>query len=109
MHMPLKWEFPGGKIDRGETPAACLKRELTEEMGIRIETGRALSAVSHRYRDFSVKLYPYICAIAGGEIVLHEHRAVAWLKPEDLAALDWAEADYPVIEEYLKVSSSAAP
>lgn len=104
MSMPLKWEFPGGKIDRGETPEQCLIRELQEELGVRIEVGRALSMAAHDYADFSVRLYPYICRILSGDIRLHEHKEIAWLRPEELTALDWAEADYPVIAEYLKES-----
>lgn len=102
MSLPLKWEFPGGKIDAGETPQACLKRELIEELGIRINIVRPLSTSTHTYQSFTVTLYPYVCSIESGELVLHEHAAVKWCKPEKLALLDWAEADGPVIEEYLE-------
>jgi 8-oxo-dGTP diphosphatase len=101
MSLPLRWEFPGGKIHAGETAEACLRRELVEEMAIQIEVGESLPASTHTYPTFTVTLQPFICAIQSGEIVLHEHAAIAWLPAERLHTLDWAEADLPVIESYL--------
>jgi 8-oxo-dGTP diphosphatase len=101
MSLPLKWEFPGGKIDPGETPEECLRRELVEELGIQVAVGKRLLASTHHYPTFTVTLYPYVCTIAAGEPVLHEHAAIAWLAPEHLPSLDWAEADWPVIDAYL--------
>jgi 8-oxo-dGTP diphosphatase len=100
MSLPLKWEFPGGKIDPGESPEQCLKRELMEELGITIAVGPALKPATHSYPTFTVTLYPFICAIETGEITLHEHAAIAWLPPEELFSLDWAEADGPILAEY---------
>jgi len=100
MNMPLKWEFPGGKIDPGESAEQCLQRELVEEMGIQVQIGRSLLVHTHHYPSFTVTLYPYVCAILSGEIVLHEHAAVVWLSPDELHTLDWAEADLPVIAAY---------
>lgn len=99
--MALKWEFPGGKIESGESVADCVRRELWEEMGIRVAVKSALPSHTHHYPDFSVTLYPVVCTIISGEIVLHEHAAMRWLPPEDLRDLDWAEADFPVIDSYL--------
>ena len=101
MSLPLKWEFPGGKINLGESPEECLRRELIEELGIQIAVGKSLPATTHHYSTFSVTLYPYVCTIETGEIVLHEHAAIAWLPSDKLHRLDWAEADLPVIESYL--------
>lgn len=106
MSMPLKWEFPGGKIDEGEAPEECLKRELLEELGIEAAVGQSLQQTTHQYSSFSVTLYPFICRIISGEITLHEHRAMVWLPKEELKNLDWAEADLPVIEAYLDSSLS---
>ena len=100
MSLPLKWEFPGGKINDGESPQECLKRELAEELGIGVTIGAPLTVSTHHYPAFSVTLYPFICSIASGEIVLHEHAAMAWVLPEEMHKLDWADADWPVIEEY---------
>lgn len=100
MSLPLKWEFPGGKIDHGESPQECLKRELREELGIEASVGQARPVITHDYPAFSVTLYPFMCEITSGIIVLHEHRAMVWLPVEELQTLDWAEADLPIISEY---------
>jgi 8-oxo-dGTP diphosphatase len=100
MSMPLKWEFPGGKIHAGEHPAACLKREVLEELDLEIDVGRALDPVTHHYPAFIVTLYPFVCTIQAGEMKLHEHKAFTWLPPERLHELDWAEADPPIIQSY---------
>lgn len=101
MSLPLKWEFPGGKIDQGETPEECLRRELVEELGICVHVGKQLPVSEHQYSAFAVTLHPFICTIESGNIVLHEHSAATWLPPSDLHILDWAEADIPVIASYL--------
>lgn len=102
MSLPLKWEFPGGKINNGESPEECLKRELSEELGIEVAVGLSLPPATHHYPTFTVTLYPFICTIVAGEITLHEHAAIAWLPPGELHTLDWAGADLPVIEIYRK-------
>jgi len=101
MSLPLKWEFPGGKIEPGETAQECLHRELMEEMGISVHVGQQLPDSSHCYGDFAITLYPFICTLEEGYITLHEHKAVKWIGPEYLMDLDWAEADYPIIAAYL--------
>lgn len=100
MNLPLKWEFPGGKMEPGEGREECLKRELVEEMGVEIEVGRALTPATHHYPTFTVTLYPYVCSIVSGEITLHEHSAISWLPAPRMLELDWADADLPVIAEY---------
>ena len=100
MSIPLKWEFPGGKLEAGESPEECLRRELVEEMGVIIAVGRPLPQHTHSYDTFTVTLYPFICTIESETITLHEHAAMAWLPPHELHTLDWAEADWPVLEEY---------
>lgn len=101
MTLPLKWEFPGGKIEAGETPVECLHRELHEEMAVSIFIGRALLPQTHRYPDFIVTLYPYVCQLATAEIELREHAAMRWLGPAEIMSIDWAAADLPVIADYL--------
>lgn len=97
MSLPLKWEFPGGKIEAGETPADCLSRELHEELGIAVTIGEALATTTHNYEDFTVTLYPFICSMIEGTITLHEHKAFRWTKPQQMLELDWAAADLPII------------
>lgn len=101
MSLPLKWEFPGGKIDQGESPEECLRREIAEEMNIQVEIDCSLSPSTHNYPAFSITLYPFVCSIENGEIALAEHSAIAWLLPGQLYTLDWAEADIPVVKTYL--------
>lgn len=101
MSMPLKWEFPGGKIHEYESPEECLVRELIEELNVKVAIKYSLTPVTWDYAKFSVTLHPFVCAITEGDIILHEHKAVTWLAPSELPSLDWAEADFPVISEYL--------
>lgn len=100
MSLALKWEFPGGKIEAGETAQECLTRELMEEMGITVYIGRQIPASSHHYHDFTITLYPFICTLDKGNITLHEHKTITWIEPENMLELDWAEADLPVIAAY---------
>lgn len=110
MNMPLKWEFPGGKIKQGETKEACLKREIMEELGIIISIVRPFAPHTHDYHEARVTLYPFLCRIESGVISLSEHSEVAWLKPDELLTLDWAEADIPIAENYiLKLKKTALP
>ena len=103
MSMPLKWEFPGGKIHDGETSEGCLVRELLEELNVTVTVRRPLKPVTYEYPDFSVTLHPFVCAITEGEIVLHEHKAIKWLSPRELASLHLGEAAFPLGFEYLSL------
>jgi len=102
MNLPLKWEFPGGKLEAGESAQECLQRELAEELGVTIAVGRQLPRQTHSYDTFTVPLYPFVCSLGSDAITLHEHAAIAWLSPGELHTLDWAEADWPVLGEYLR-------
>ncbi len=102
MNMPLKWEFPGGKIQVQESPATCLQREIREELGVEIRILTALQPSDWSYPDFTITLHPFVCRLNGGVLRLTEHRAVCWLSPEELPTLDWAEADVPVLQDYLR-------
>ena len=104
MTLPLKWEFPGGKIEAGESPEECLIRELKEELGVSVLVGIALSTATYCYPDFTVTLHPFICQLAGGIITPHEHNALKWTEPEQMPELDWAAADLPVVHEYIAMT-----
>lgn len=109
MSLPLKWEFPGGKIEAGEAPADCLCRELQEELGISVSIGEQLPTATHDYDDFTVTLYPFICSMIKGTITLHEHKEVRWTEPGQIPELDWAAADLPIIAAYLARPATLVP
>ena len=108
MTLPLKWEFPGGKIEAGESPEECLIRELMEELGITVLVCAALSPSTHGYPDFTVTLYPFTCRLAGGVVTMHEHHALQWIEPQRMEELDWAAADLPVISAYRAAAANGS-
>jgi 8-oxo-dGTP diphosphatase len=99
-HLGGKWEFPGGKLEPGEDPATALIRELEEELGILVETGTALTPVVWDYGRGPIRLHPLLCHIRSGTPHPHEHSEIRWCAPDDLATLDWAEADVPILAEW---------
>lgn len=99
MKMPGKWEFPGGKIQNNETPEVALHRELLEELAIQVQIIRPLIPVVHHYPEFSIELIPFLVNITEGEITLLEHDAQLLGTPTELAQLNWAEADLPVLKQ----------
>lgn len=101
-HLGGLWEFPGGKVDAGETPQIALARELMEELGIKVEVGDALEAVIWNYERGPIRLQPYFCRILEGEPAAIEHEQLLWCAAEDFAALLWADADLPVLEQLRK-------
>ena len=101
MPLPLKWEFPGGKIETGETAEECLIREIKEELNIEIEITGSLSPNDHQYPNKLIRLIPFICRQTGGDLALKEHAEYKWLDDKDLLDLDWAEADIPIVKQYL--------
>ena len=103
MKHPLKWEFPGGKVEDGEDLETCLQREIKEELGVELQVIEKLPSNLHSYTPAkSIKLIPFRCRMKACEIVLKEHEQILWLEKEHLKNLDWAEADVPVVEYYLK-------
>jgi len=105
MRIPLKWEFPGGKIEPGETPEACLIREVMEELGIAVTIAYSLPPTTHDYPSLRVTLYPFVCRHVAGIPINHEHEAIIWLPPDRMMTLDWAEADIPVVRTYVALTS----
>ncbi|SFI30168.1 8-oxo-dGTP diphosphatase [Tindallia magadiensis] len=92
------WEFPGGKIEKNESPEESLERELKEEMNIRVEVGKKLGETTHAYDTFSVHLMFYETEILSGDIQLKEHDRMAWVAAETLMDYPMAPADLPMIE-----------
>ncbi|WEK17451.1 MAG: (deoxy)nucleoside triphosphate pyrophosphohydrolase [Candidatus Pedobacter colombiensis] len=102
MKLPLKMEFPGGKVEPDESPEESLIREIKEELNLDIEIVFGMAANRHSYPDFSINLIPFICRIKGGVIVLSEHTAFDWVGVDKLMSLDWAEADIPIVSNYIR-------
>ncbi|MEM1084257.1 MAG: (deoxy)nucleoside triphosphate pyrophosphohydrolase [Verrucomicrobiota bacterium] len=101
-HLGGKWEFPGGKVEDGEGATDALIRELAEELAIRVETGLALEPVVHDYGRGPIRLIPFLCRIVEGEPTALEHAELRWCRANDLPSLDWAEADRPILDEFLR-------
>lgn len=101
MKLPLKWEFPGGKLENDESEIECIKREIKEELNIEIRIIKRLSSSLHNYEDFTIHLIPYVVEYESGEIILTEHAAFQLLEKHNLNLLDWAEADLPILREIL--------
>lgn len=99
MSIPLKWEFPGGKLELNESADDCLHRELREELEIAVRIIHALPCHHFTYPTFSVTLMPFICDQLQGEPILNEHAQIAWVTPSLLDKLDWAPADQPVLAD----------
>ena len=91
------WEFPGGKIEEGETAEFALKREIQEELGIDITIDKFLCTTEYDYPSFHLTMHCYICSIEAGEIVLREHKSARWLRSEELGSVEWLPADKDVI------------
>lgn len=101
MKLALKWEFPGGKIETGESKEECLHREIKEELNIDIIVHSALTMVEYHYAEFSVQLYPFVCSLQSGEVNVLEHTQAIWVDAMQLPNYDWAAADIPIVVEYL--------
>lgn len=91
------WEFPGGKIEPGESPEDALKREIQEELGIDIGVKEFLCTTEYDYPSFHLTMHCYICCIKEGEVELREHKAARWLRSEELGSVEWLPADKDVI------------
>jgi 8-oxo-dGTP diphosphatase len=101
MDLPGSWEFPGGKIEEGESPETCLIREVREELAIEIRITGSLTPVTHTYPTKTIRLQPFLASWVSGAVQLSEHSQIRWLGREQLLSVDWAPADLPIVHELL--------
>ena len=99
MDLPGCWEFPGGKVELGESPENCLLREIREELSIEIRICDSLTPILHLYPNKEIQLIPFLATWQGGSLKLTEHAQSQWLNKEDLLSLNWAPADLPIVQE----------
>ena len=95
------WEFPGGKIDKGETPVQCIVREMKEELNLHIEVKRFLGLVEGVYRGIPMQVFAFLAAINGGTMTLHVHKDAKWLRLNEINKYSLVEEDSVIFKEFL--------
>lgn len=100
------WEFPGGKVESGESPQEALRREIREELAMEIEVGELFETVEYDYPTFHLSMDCFLCKIKSGTPVLLEHAAAKWLTPEELSSVEWLPADLGLIARLKKTDVS---
>ncbi len=104
-YISRKFEFPGGKIEEGETKEETIKREIKEELNMDINVMDEFITVNHQYPDFNLTMHSFICDCNSPELTLTEHIDYKWLSKNEMEHLDWAEADIPIVNKLINSSN----
>lgn len=95
-----KWEFPGGKLEPGETPQQCIVREIMEELGVETVITGTIPSVVHIYPDKTIRLIPFLCRLTKNLPIPKVHKSIAWVLPEDITSYNLSDADVKVLLNY---------
>ena len=103
-YISYKYEFPGGKLEEGENEEDALKREISEELNLKIEVAEKFLVVTHEYLDFDLTMHSYLCKANTENLALKEHIDAKWLNKGELIELDWAAADLPIVSKLINTN-----
>ena len=103
-YISYKYEFPGGKLEEGENEEDALKREISEELNLKIEVAEKFLIVTHEYLDVNLTMHSYLCKANTEKLVLKEHIDAKWLYKNELIELDWAAADLPIVSKVINTN-----
>jgi 8-oxo-dGTP diphosphatase len=93
------WEFPGGKIESGESPEHALEREIREELDAKIRVGELFDTIEYDYPNFHLSMKCFLCSLISDQLTLREHEAAKWLTKENLSSVEWLPADITIIDK----------